>query len=198
MKITCFCILFAFSTSLVAQDKVGLPTDSLDLLAKLQEFEKSERAKVERSIEEKRKIVAEHLREHLNRETKAGHLDVALEIRNAIQLLSNPSVENMESSKEQPTPTQTSPVETLADTEWLRDEEKAKEGESAIVKFYKTGATLQVKWKDGSSGSYPFTTDGRELTFSPGGKPKQKFEFSRDWSSFKWNGATYGRRANTK
>lgn len=78
--IASLCPLFA-----LGQDSVALPSDTLDLVAKLQEFEAAETAKHEAVVAEKRQAVANALKRHLERETKVGKLEVALAIKNLAQ-----------------------------------------------------------------------------------------------------------------
>lgn len=77
------------SSSVIGQEK-GLPNDSLDLVAKLQQFENEESRAVREKISDKRQAVVEVLEQHLSRETKLGNLDSALELRKLIQNLKKP------------------------------------------------------------------------------------------------------------
>ena len=67
-----------------------LPKDTKELLEKLEVFSESERQKAEARIQEKERQVAEVLNQHLERETKAGKLEAALAIKNAISTLERP------------------------------------------------------------------------------------------------------------
>ena len=85
MKPTHFLFSMALLTLASAEEKGSLPSDSLDLLAKLQQFETNERTKFETAVLEKRKAVIAVLEKHLDRETKSGNLDGALQLRKAIE-----------------------------------------------------------------------------------------------------------------
>ena len=81
-------ISFLFQAFIASADEPkGIPSDSMDLLAKLQQFERAEHEKVDAIIREKRRAVAVVLEQHLVRETRAGNLDAALQLRNAISNL---------------------------------------------------------------------------------------------------------------
>lgn len=82
-------LIFSFiagSTSIFAQEK--LPPDSERLLQRLTEFEEKEREKAKAAIFEKRVLVVEALKSHLENETKRGNLDAAIALRKKIDELS--------------------------------------------------------------------------------------------------------------
>lgn len=66
--------------SLVAQN-APLPSEADSMLKQLEEFEQEKRALAEAAIAEKRHLVAKALQPHLERETKAGRLDVAMRLK---------------------------------------------------------------------------------------------------------------------
>ncbi|MDF1657910.1 MAG: hypothetical protein P1U58_09880 [Verrucomicrobiales bacterium] len=69
-----------------------LPTDSANLLAKLQNFEEEELAKAREKIGEKTLAVVEVLRSHLDRETRNGNLDAAVALKEQIEAMAKTTV----------------------------------------------------------------------------------------------------------
>lgn len=90
----------AFVSAICAQD-AAIPEDSGALLRQLAAFEKSELEKAHSNIREKRRLVAENLKSHLERETKAGKLEQALAIKKEIEEL-NSQTETAHTPKEIP------------------------------------------------------------------------------------------------
>lgn len=90
----CFFLLLIISLAIGhAQERsAALPADTLDLLAKLQAFEAAETERVDAAIAQKRQQVAEVLKTHLDRETKAGNLETALALKNLISELEENSL----------------------------------------------------------------------------------------------------------
>ncbi|MEM7014143.1 MAG: hypothetical protein AAF585_22005 [Verrucomicrobiota bacterium] len=62
-----------------------LPTDSADLLGKLDHFAETERADTEKRIKEKSQAVITILKAHLERETKGGNLEAGIALKREIE-----------------------------------------------------------------------------------------------------------------
>lgn len=80
-------LITAHVSTIAAQDP--LPSDSADLIGKLESFEKQEFEKAQKAISEKRAAVAEILKSHMDRETRAGNLEAALTLKEKIASLSD-------------------------------------------------------------------------------------------------------------
>ena len=68
----------------LGQGEAVLPREALDLIAKLQEFEQSERDKFDATVADKRQAVAVALKKYLERETKDGNLETAIALKKLI------------------------------------------------------------------------------------------------------------------
>ena len=79
-------LISAHVSSITAQD--ALPSDSADLIVKLESFENQELAKAQKAIAEKKAAVVEVLESHMARETRGGNLDSALALKEKISELS--------------------------------------------------------------------------------------------------------------
>lgn len=84
MKVATIMSGIALPLFLTSATLAEVPEDAQSLLDQLLEYEKTLLEKSQRLIEEKRSAVAKALQPILERETKAGHLDNALDLRSEI------------------------------------------------------------------------------------------------------------------
>ncbi len=155
-----FFLLGTLLAAVAVSDDQKLPRDSTELLEKLSQFEETERARTESAIAEKRNQVAALLRAHLQRETKSGNLDAALELRKKIEVLSGTTT-----PQSQPIPS--TPENKLDDNfvNWLATVTFV---ESSGVRFSVTAQTVTAVYLNGTTYEYPITaidSDKREVAW---------------------------------
>ena len=83
MRISSF--IFLAIVAIGFAEETELPADSRDLLASLKKFEDTERLRLQVKLELKRKEVIEVLQRHVERETKAGNIKLAIALRKVIK-----------------------------------------------------------------------------------------------------------------
>lgn len=86
-----FLFFLTLSIATVHADSENLPSDSKELLTKLELFEEETLEKAQEVIIQKRAAVSKILQSHLDRETRSGNLETALQLKRAIEGLSDPT-----------------------------------------------------------------------------------------------------------
>lgn len=146
-----------------------LPSDAKILLNKLAAFEEEEREKLETTLREKRKQVAEVLTKLQERETKAGNLDAGLTLREKIEALTG--------SAKAPSTTETTSLEPGAapPQDWYIGQTWAVEGApqeytlnegGSVAKLYKGQLmTTDYKWSLQKSGALKVEGENNPMYF---------------------------------
>lgn len=135
------------SMPLLAED---LPQDVAGVLMQLEEFEDNERAKAEELIQDKRLQVAKFLQRALERETKAGNLEVALLIKGKIESLSPKSAPEGSTL-----PEAGAREDFLGEWTWFIADQKLilERGNKAYIQLPGGGAKLQAQWQPAGESS---------------------------------------------
>lgn len=144
-------------------DSEKLPPEASDLLGKLSDWEQEEKKLFDAKIQEKREQVAVLLDRILENSTKAGDLDGALAIREALKSLrTGESVEPIA----KPTPPSTAtPVQGI--WKWLFGQSIRfdEDGQGAVIT--PANHEWQMQWKEGSDGSIEvnYSENSASITF---------------------------------
>ena len=147
-------ILFSSFFLTVYGEDAKLPSDSLELLRRLEDFEETERKKAEAVIQEKRDQVAEVLTQHLKRETQSGNLEVAIALRSKISELKLADEQAPEMPDEQETLDFIKQLESVTFLIPPGDEFAYRDG------------ILNQKRKNGTQGKYEPTIDAENRTLT--------------------------------
>jgi hypothetical protein len=171
MKTICLRVIAAIGTGVlwstaIGQEK-GLPSDSLDLIEKLQQFENEERQTAREKISEKRKAVVEVLEQHLTRETKLANLDSALELRKLIENLKQPiQVSGLTTSAEAKNTTNVDFLRWAESIEIHEDDGWWEIDGPEIIQHPKGGGERRYKHAiDREKEEVSFVANGRKYTF---------------------------------